>query len=74
MEQKARIDVKSPRFFIWKAIQYIGVFVSGVKPVISPTYRKWPQLLIDTKNCIYQRLENFVIPAITYKYQSSELM
>jgi len=35
MEQKVWIDVKSPRFFIWKAIQYIGVMVSGVKPVIS---------------------------------------
>jgi hypothetical protein len=32
MEQKAWIDVKSPRFFIWKAIQYIGVIGSGVKP------------------------------------------
>jgi hypothetical protein len=31
---------------------------------IPPTYRKWPQLLIETKNCIYQRLENFVIPAM----------
>jgi len=41
---------------------------------ISPTYRKWPQLLIDTKNCIYQRLENVVIPAIRYDYQPSELM
>jgi hypothetical protein len=36
-----------------------------MKPVVSPTYRKWPQLLIDTKNCIYQRLENLVIPAET---------
>jgi hypothetical protein len=39
MEQKAWIDVKCPRFFIWKAIQYIGVFVSGVKPLI-PTKLK----------------------------------
>jgi hypothetical protein len=31
MEQKAWIDVKSPRFFIWKAIQYVGVIGSGVK-------------------------------------------
>jgi hypothetical protein len=38
MEQKAWIDVKSPRFFIGKAIQYIGVIGSGVKPWnISPT-------------------------------------
>jgi len=35
MEQKAWIVVKSPRFFIWKAIQYIGVMVSGVKTLIS---------------------------------------
>ena len=34
MEQKAWIDVKSPHFFIWKAIQYIEVFVSGVKPLV----------------------------------------
>ena len=27
MEQRAKVDVKSPRFFIWKAIQYIGLFV-----------------------------------------------
>jgi len=37
MENKARIDFKSPRFFIWKAIQYIVVMPSGVKRVI-PTY------------------------------------
>jgi hypothetical protein len=37
MEKKAWIDVKSPRFFIWKAIQYIGVLVSGVKHLIPPT-------------------------------------
>ena len=42
---------------------------AGMKPVIPPTYQKWPQLLIDTKNCIYQRLENFVISAIRSKYQ-----
>jgi hypothetical protein len=47
MEQKAWIDIKNPRFFIWKAIQYIGVIVSGVKPLIPPTYRKWPKLLIS---------------------------
>ena len=41
---------------------------------LPPTYRKWPQLLICTKNCIYQRVENFVIPAIMYDYQPSELM
>jgi hypothetical protein len=34
MEYKAWIDVKSPRFFIWKAIQYTLLIVSGVKPVI----------------------------------------
>jgi len=32
MEQKAWIEVKSPRFFIWKAIQYIGVFVCLTGP------------------------------------------
>ena len=37
MEQKAWIDVKSPHFFIWKAIQDIGVMVYGMKPVITPT-------------------------------------
>jgi len=36
MEHKAWIDVKSPRFFIWKAIQYIVVIVSRVKPLIDP--------------------------------------
>jgi len=41
---------------------------------ISPTYRKWPQLLIDTKNCIYQRLENVVIPAMKTKYQVSDFL
>jgi len=40
MEQKAWIDVKSPRFYIWKAIQYVGVMVSGVKTLISPTSRQ----------------------------------
>jgi hypothetical protein len=40
MEQKAWIDVKSPRFFIWKAIQYVGVIGSGVKLVLSPTNRQ----------------------------------
>jgi len=54
--------------------QDIVVMIFGVKPVITPTYRKWPQLLIDTKNCIYQRLENFVIPAITSKYQPFKFM
>ncbi len=38
MEHKAWIDVKSPRFFIWKAIQYIGLIGSGVKTLIPPTY------------------------------------
>jgi len=37
-----------------------------------PTYRKWPQLLVDTKNCIYQKLENVVIPGITSKYQAND--
>jgi uncharacterized protein YraI len=41
MEQKAWIDVKSPRFFIWKAIQYVGVMVSGVKTLIPPTYQRF---------------------------------
>jgi hypothetical protein len=41
MEQKAWIDVKSPRFFIWKAIQYVGVMVSGVKTLIPPTNDKF---------------------------------
>jgi hypothetical protein len=45
--------------------QDVVVMIFVVKPEISPTYRKWPQLLIDTKNCIYQRLENLVIPAET---------
>jgi len=40
MEQKVLIDVKSPRFFIWNAIQYIGVVVSGVKTLISGTPTK----------------------------------
>ncbi len=40
-----------------------------MKPVITPTYRKWPQLLIDTKNCIYQGLENVVISAMETTYQ-----
>jgi hypothetical protein len=31
--EKAGIEIKCPRFFIWKAIQYIGVMVSGVKPL-----------------------------------------
>jgi len=30
------LDFKSPRFFIWKAIQYVGVNRSGVKPDVSP--------------------------------------
>ena len=51
-------------WFICIAIPDIVVMGFGMKPVVSPTYRKWPQLLIDTKNCIYQRLENLVIPAI----------
>jgi hypothetical protein len=53
---------------------YTEGFRSVLKPVLSPTYRKWPQLLIGTKNCIYQRLENFVIPAITTKYQMPEFL
>jgi len=51
-------------------VQDIVLIVFGKKPVVSPTYRKWPQLLIDTKNCIYRRLENGVIPAIRSKYQA----
>jgi len=39
---------------------------------IPPTYRKWPQLLIDTKNCIYQRLENVVISAMMSHYQAPD--
>ena len=38
IEYKAWINVKSPRFFIWKAIQYIEVIVSGVKTLVPPTY------------------------------------
>jgi len=49
--------------------QNIVVMIFGVKLGISPTYRKWPQLLIDTKNCIYQRLENVVISAMKRNYQ-----
>jgi hypothetical protein len=44
------------------AIQDIGVIATPVKPSTSPTYRKWPQLLIDTKKGNYQKLENVVIP------------
>ncbi|GAG83910.1 unnamed protein product, partial [marine sediment metagenome] len=45
-------DVKSPRFFIWKAIQYIGVMVSGVKPVISPTYY-YPSVSTDYWDIVF---------------------
>jgi hypothetical protein len=44
-----------------------------LEPALSPTHRKWPQLLIDTKNCNYQRLENVVIPAIKCEYQAPEI-
>jgi hypothetical protein len=52
MEQKAWIDVKSPRFFIWKAIQYIGVIGSGVKTLIPPTYMQniRPLIIADIVN------------------------
>jgi hypothetical protein len=52
MEQKAWIDIKNPRFFIWKAIQYIGVMVSGVKLWISPTYR-YPAVLINHCDIVF---------------------
>jgi hypothetical protein len=58
MEQKAWIDVKSPRFFIWKAIQYIGVFVSGVKPLIPPTTMQISILKIPTMSDFYQNRPN----------------
>ena len=48
MNEKAWIDVKSPRFFYLEGIQYIGVIVSGVKSVLSPTNR---QKLESQKTC-----------------------
>jgi hypothetical protein len=48
MEKKAWIDVKSPRFFIWKAIQYTLLIVSGVKPVIPAMYPKDQQFITTT--------------------------
>jgi len=39
MNQKAWIDIVSPRFSYLQPIQHIGVVASGTKPAISPTYR-----------------------------------
>jgi hypothetical protein len=45
MNQKAWIDVGSPRFSYLQPIQHIGVVASGAKPVISPTYLDFMNLL-----------------------------
>ncbi len=38
MDQKAWIDVKSPRFSNLQPIQYIGIMESCTPPALSPTY------------------------------------
>jgi hypothetical protein len=45
---KRGLTLKVHAFLVCMDTQDIVVMIFGVKRVIPPTYRKWPQLLIDT--------------------------
>jgi hypothetical protein len=52
MNQKAWIDVGSPRFSYLQPIQHIGVVASGAKPVITPTYY-YPAVTTDYWDIVF---------------------
>ena len=47
----------------WIRLRVISNIFKSQNCKYPQPYRKWPQLLIDTKNCNYQRFENVVITA-----------
>jgi hypothetical protein len=52
MNQKAWIDVKSPRFSYLQPIQYLVVMEFRAKPLLSPTYmqNKPPEKIADIRH------------------------
>ena len=53
MTEKAWIDVKSPRFFYFPLIPYIGVVELGAKPAMPPTHPHPVSFIGNWKNFMF---------------------